>query len=167
MPGHNASLTLLGVFMLWFGWYGFNPGSTNAIMNGVSAISAAVAVNTTMAAAAGTISCLFIAMVHQYVSLGVIVWDLIIAGNGALAGLVAITGGWARGRVGCRRACRAGAPCNLAGWLPARCPWRCYSCPPAAACLARQQACLPAPQLPNPTHQPTSPYPRCRPLLLR
>lgn len=92
MPGHNASLTLLGVFLLWFGWYGFNPGSTLAIMNGTSQISAAVAINTTIAAASGTISCLFIAMLHNYLSLGVVVWDLIIAGNGALAGLVAITG---------------------------------------------------------------------------
>ncbi|GAB4822138.1 hypothetical protein N2152v2_009184 [Parachlorella kessleri] len=101
MPGHNASLNLLGVFLLWFGWYGFNPGSTNAIINnasgrfvegGFSGVSAAIAVNTTVAAAAGTLSCLFIAMAHNYFSLGVIVWDLIIAGNGALAGLVSITG---------------------------------------------------------------------------
>lgn len=92
MPGHNAALNLLGVFLLWFGWYGFNPGSTGAIMNGVSQLSAAVAINTTIAAATGTISTLFIAMIHNYVSLGVVVWDLLIAGNGALAGLVAITG---------------------------------------------------------------------------
>ena len=50
-----------------------------------------------VAAAAGTLSCLFIAMAHNYFSLGVIVWDLIIAGNGALAGLVSITGEWVRG----------------------------------------------------------------------
>jgi Amt family ammonium transporter len=95
MPGHNASLTLLGVFLLWFGWYGFNPGSTNAIVGsvvGFSKISAAVAVNTTVAAAAGTLSCLFTVMIHQYIKFGVITWDLIIAGNGALAGLVSITG---------------------------------------------------------------------------
>jgi Amt family ammonium transporter len=102
MPGHNASLTLLGVFLLWFGWFGFNPGSTNAILMptgdpaqfipGYSSISAAIAVNTTVSAAAATIATLLVAMIHTYVSLRVVVWDLIVAGNGALAGLVAITG---------------------------------------------------------------------------
>eukprot|EP00887_Chlorella_sp_A99_P007406 scaffold2.g7406.t1 len=92
IPGHNAALTLLGVFLLWFGWYGFNPGSTAAIMNGRALISAAIATNTTVSAAAATVSTLFMAMLHTYLSIGVVVWDLIIAGNGALAGLVAITG---------------------------------------------------------------------------
>lgn len=59
---------------------------------GYSSIAAAVAVNTTIAAAAGTLSCLFIVMLHQYFALGVVTWDLLIAGNGALAGLVSITG---------------------------------------------------------------------------
>ena len=74
---------------------GFNPGSTNAIVGasvGYSRVAAAVAVNTTMAAATGCIGTLLISMLHQKLSLGVVVWDLIIAGNGALAGLVAITG---------------------------------------------------------------------------
>ena len=62
---------------------------------GYSRVAAAVAVNTTMAAATGCIGTLLISMVHQKLSLGVVVWDLIIAGNGALAGLVAITGGCA------------------------------------------------------------------------
>lgn len=102
MPGHNASLTLLGVFMLWFGWYGFNPGSTNAILNnasgyfdagGYSQVVAAAAVNTTISAGAGAVFTLFTSMIHQYMTLGVPVWDLIIAGNGALAGLVGITSG--------------------------------------------------------------------------
>lgn len=102
MPGHNASLTLLGVFLLWFGWFGFNPGSTNAILMpttagsmfkpGYSNIAASIAVNTTVSAAAATISTLIVAMLHTYLSLRVVVWDLIVAGNGALAGLVAITG---------------------------------------------------------------------------
>jgi Amt family ammonium transporter len=96
MPGHNASLTLLGVFLLWFGWYGFNPGSATIFTapgaENYSKVAIAVAINTTIGAAAGTISTLFIAMAYQYVTLGVIVWDLIIAGNGALAGLVSITG---------------------------------------------------------------------------
>lgn len=95
MPGHNASLTLLGVFLLWFGWYGFNPGSTNAIVGatvGYSKVSAAVAVNTTIAAGTGCLSTLILVMLHQYFTLGVVTWDLILAGNGALAGLVSITG---------------------------------------------------------------------------
>ena len=98
MPGHNASLTLLGVFLLWFGWYGFNPGSTNAIVRpkpGFSAMASAIAVNTTIAAAAGCLSTMLTCMLHTYASMRVVVWDLIIAGNGALAGLVAITGGCA------------------------------------------------------------------------
>jgi Amt family ammonium transporter len=45
-----------------------------------------------VAGAAGTLATLFIAMAHNYFSLGVVIWDLIIAGNGALAGLVSITG---------------------------------------------------------------------------
>jgi Amt family ammonium transporter len=95
MPGHNASLTLLGVFFLWFGWYGFNPGSTNAVLGsfvGYSQISAAIAINTTIAAATGALSTLVIVMLDQYFRYGVITWDLVMCGNGALAGLVAITG---------------------------------------------------------------------------
>ena len=108
MPGHNASLTLLGVFLLWFGWFGFNPGSTTAIIypteilddfvtfsnrfGGFSSITAAAAVNTTVSAASATIATLFISMLYNYIQYRAIVWDLIIAGNGALGGLVAITG---------------------------------------------------------------------------
>lgn len=99
---HHTALLLSRLLLLLCCRYGFNPGSTLAIIGnpagnfaegGYSQISAAVAVNTTVAAAAGTIACLFVAMAHTYFSLGVVVWDLIIAGNGALAGLVSITGG--------------------------------------------------------------------------
>ncbi|KDD76492.1 ammonium transporter, partial [Helicosporidium sp. ATCC 50920] len=96
MPGHSAALNLLGVFFLWFGWYGFNPGSTGGIVSpgtpGYSAIAASVAVNTTISAASATLSTLFIAMAHQWMTSRVVVWDLLVAGNGALAGLVSITG---------------------------------------------------------------------------
>jgi ammonium transporter, Amt family len=90
MPGHNASLAILGVFILWFGWYGFNPGSALAIL-GKSEISSLAAVNTTLAAAAGTISTLFILMAVNLMTTGEIIWDLIGSSNGTLAGLVSIT----------------------------------------------------------------------------
>lgn len=95
MPGHNASLTLLGVFLLWFGWCGFNPGSLNLLVLGTTAYGntvARVAITTTLSAAAGTISVLFITLAHSYITTGGVLWDLLMAGNGALAGLVAITG---------------------------------------------------------------------------
>ena len=92
MPGHNASLTLLGVFLLWFGWYGFNPGSTAAIVNYAN-LAALVAVNTTLSAAAGALSTLAVNALTTYLSTGVVVYDLLMVGNGALAGLVSVTGG--------------------------------------------------------------------------
>jgi Amt family ammonium transporter len=82
LPGHNLPLAALGVFILWFGWYGFNPGST---LSGVSADIARVAVTTTLAASAGAIA----AMAFSWL------WfkkpDASMTMNGALAGLVAIT----------------------------------------------------------------------------
>eukprot|EP01025_Chloroclados_australasicus_P016082 TRINITY_DN178_c0_g1_i2.p1 TRINITY_DN178_c0_g1~~TRINITY_DN178_c0_g1_i2.p1 ORF type:complete len:525 (+),score=87.28 TRINITY_DN178_c0_g1_i2:258-1832(+) len=90
IQGHSASFAVLGVFILWFGWYGFNPGSALAI-NGVSEVVALCAINTTLSAAAGTVSTLVILMVVEYQSTGHIVWDLIGASNGSLAGLVGIT----------------------------------------------------------------------------
>ncbi len=83
MPGHSIPLASLGVFLLWFGWFGFNPGSTLAIGDG-AAISL-IAVNTNLAACAGAISAMLV------------VWkfygkpDLSMTMNGCLAGLVAIT----------------------------------------------------------------------------
>lgn len=90
IPGHSASLALLGVFILWFGWFGFNPGSALAIV-GASEVAALCAVTTTLAAAAGCITTLFVTMAVAYATTGHVVWDVIAAGNGALAGLVAIT----------------------------------------------------------------------------
>lgn len=90
IPGHSASLALLGVFILWFGWYGFNPGSALAIV-GAGPIASLCAVTTTLAAAGGTISTLALSMALNYGTTGHLVWDTIAAGNGALAGLVSIT----------------------------------------------------------------------------
>lgn len=59
MPGHSATLVVLGTVLLWFGWYGFNPGSTGIIDNAVSGeVAARAAVCTTLAGCAGGLSCL-------------------------------------------------------------------------------------------------------------
>jgi len=81
-PGHNIPLAMLGVFILWFGWYGFNPGST---LSGVSTDIARVAETTTLAASAGAVGALIFSWL----------WfkkpDASMTMNGTLAGLVAIT----------------------------------------------------------------------------
>jgi ammonium transporter, Amt family len=85
IPGHNIPIAALGVFLLWFGWYGFNPGSTTT---GDSSI-AIIAVTTTMAAAAGAVA----AMLLTWMKYGKA--DIGMTLNGALAGLVGITAGCA------------------------------------------------------------------------
>lgn len=55
MPGHNSSLFVLGVMILWFGWYGFNPGSQLAIIDN-SQVVANAAVTTTIAPAVASLS---------------------------------------------------------------------------------------------------------------
>jgi Amt family ammonium transporter len=82
IPGHNMTSAAIGVFVLWFGWFGFNPGSTMAA-DGASIAHVAMTTNT--AAAAATIS----AMVFAWILLKKP--DLGITLNGCLAGLVAIT----------------------------------------------------------------------------
>jgi Amt family ammonium transporter len=84
IPGHNLPLAVLGVFILWFGWYGFNAGST---LSGSSLDIAQVAVTTTLAASAGAIA----AMTVSWIWFGKP--DPSMTGNGALAGLVGITAG--------------------------------------------------------------------------
>ncbi|MBN3040943.1 MAG: ammonium transporter [Candidatus Omnitrophica bacterium] len=83
IAGHNIPLASLGVFILWFGWFGFNPGSTLSVGNGT--LISLVAMNTSLAAASGGI----LAMVAVWKKFGKP--DLSMAMNGALAGLVAIT----------------------------------------------------------------------------
>lgn len=85
IPGHNLPLAALGVFILWFGWFGFNPGSTTAAITDI----AGIAVTTNLAAAAGAVS----AMITAWVVLKVPEGSMTL--NGALAGLVAITAGCA------------------------------------------------------------------------
>jgi Amt family ammonium transporter len=83
IAGHNIPLAALGVFILWFGWFGFNPGSTLSVGNG-DAI-ARIAINTNLAAAAGGVAAMFCIWMTTKKA------DLSMAMNGALAGLVAIT----------------------------------------------------------------------------
>ena len=85
IPGHSMPLASLGMFILWFGWYGFNPGSTLALSNGGAALAAFVAVNTTLAAGAAAATAAAISKIrYEKADLGLTI-------NGALAGLVAIT----------------------------------------------------------------------------
>ncbi len=86
IPGHSVSMAVLGVFILWLGWFGFNPGSQLAIHSGNADAVALVVVNTNMAAAAGGMAALLVAWwtVSRKPDIGM-------ALNGVLAGLVAIT----------------------------------------------------------------------------
>jgi Amt family ammonium transporter len=83
LAGHNIPLASLGVFILWFGWFGFNAGSTLGVTDGSNI--ARIAINTNLAAALGGIA----AMATVWKRFGKP--DLSMAMNGALAGLVAIT----------------------------------------------------------------------------
>ncbi|HEY4668871.1 MAG TPA: ammonium transporter [Tepidiformaceae bacterium] len=89
IPGHNISLAVLGMFILWFGWYGFNPGSTLGLSGGLADLAALVAVNTTLAAGAGA----FVAVVAS--KLLTSRYDAGLTINGVLGGLVGITAGCA------------------------------------------------------------------------
>src|SRR5687768_5011685 len=88
MPAHNLGLALIGVMILWFGWYGFNPGSTLGAV-GVTGTIGIVTLNTTLGAGAGSLSAMFF---HKFRTGK---WSLIACMNGSLAGLVAVTGGCA------------------------------------------------------------------------
>ncbi len=83
IPGHNMTSASLGVFILWLGWFGFNPGSTMAAMDGTAI--AHILVNTNIAAATGSLGALITAWVMLKKP------DLSMILNGCLAGLVAIT----------------------------------------------------------------------------
>lgn len=84
IQGHSIPLAALGVFILWFGWYGFNAGST---LSGTDPDIAHVAVTTTLAASAGAVGAMFTSWKWFGKS------DPSMALNGALAGLVGITAG--------------------------------------------------------------------------
>ncbi len=99
IPGHNLTYAALGVFLLWFGWFGFNPGSQLAAsgvenMKGISHTF----LTTNLAAAAGAVSSLLLAWFKYGKP------SLSLSLNGALAGLVGIT-------AGCNLVSPAGAAC--------------------------------------------------------
>ncbi len=84
IPGHSLTLGALGVFILWFGWYGFNAGST---LQAVGANIAAVAVTTTLAPAGGALAAMWLSWAFTGKP------NVGLSLNGALAGLVGITAG--------------------------------------------------------------------------
>ena len=85
IPGHNMAFTTLGVVVLWFGWFGFNAGSTLSVDYGGVAFFAYVALNTNLAAAAGVLG----AVITSW--LVIKKPDLSMMLNGAVGALVAIT----------------------------------------------------------------------------
>lgn len=82
--GHNMSFATLGFFILWFGWFGFNPGSTGAVNASRFTL---IAVNTNLSAAAGALGAMLTCwIIFKMPDIGITI-------NGGLAGLVAITAG--------------------------------------------------------------------------
>ncbi len=85
-PAHNLPLATVGAFILWFGWYGFNPGSTLSAMDGDGI--GRIAANTTLAACAGSLTAMLLPL---WFGPNKGKYDLPFTINGLLAGLVAIT----------------------------------------------------------------------------
>lgn len=86
IPGHNLPLASVGAFILWFGWFGFNPGSSLGAVGNWELIGSVV-VNTFLASASGGIA----TMIYTYFTYTKI--DITMVINGVLAGLVSITAG--------------------------------------------------------------------------
>ena len=84
LNGHSMPLVAIGVFLLWFGWYGFNGGS---VLSADPASVSLVFVTTSLSAACGVLSAMFISWFKNKKP------DYTITANGALAGLVGITAG--------------------------------------------------------------------------
>ena len=87
IPGHNLTAGALGVFILWFCWFGFNGGSTVALSGGGAEVASRVFVTTNMAAAVATVTVMCITWIRYKKP------DVSMTLNGSLAGLVAITAG--------------------------------------------------------------------------
>ena len=86
IPGHNLPLASVGAFILWFGWFGFNPGSSLGAVGNWELIGSVV-VNTFLASASGGIA----TMIYTYFTYSKI--DITMVINGVLAGLVSVTAG--------------------------------------------------------------------------
>ncbi|GMQ28763.1 ammonium transporter [Algoriphagus confluentis] len=84
IPGHNLPMATIGVFLLWFGWFGFNGGS---VLSADPGAVSRVFVTTSLAAAAGAIG----ALIVSYLKFKT--YDITMVLNGILAGLVGITAG--------------------------------------------------------------------------
>jgi Amt family ammonium transporter len=82
IPGHNMPLAVLGVIILWIGWWGFNPGST---LSAIGAPFADIALTTNLAAGAGVLGAMLMSYLYRRNL------DVGMMGNGAIAALVAIT----------------------------------------------------------------------------
>ena len=89
IPGHNMMYGALGVFILWLGWFGFNPGSELAISGEHANNVADILITTNLAGAAGALLALIVTWIRYGKP------DLSMTLNGALAGLVGITAGCA------------------------------------------------------------------------
>lgn len=87
IPGHNMALAVIGLFVLWLGWFGFNPGSTMSFQNPSDVVYILMTTNTSAIAAVLT------STIAAWIFIGKP--DLGMTINGCLAGLVAITGGCA------------------------------------------------------------------------
>ncbi|MFI3327815.1 MAG: ammonium transporter [Rikenellaceae bacterium] len=88
IPGHSLTIAALGIFILWFGWFGFNPGSSLGITGaGMPDLVSSVFMTTNLAAAAGAISALVLAWFKYGKP------TLSLSLNGVLAGLVGVTAG--------------------------------------------------------------------------
>ncbi len=87
IPGHNMSLAVIGLFVLWLGWFGFNPGSTMSFQNPSDVMHILMTTNTS------AIMAVLTSTITSWIFIGKP--DLGMTINGCLAGLVAITGGCA------------------------------------------------------------------------
>ncbi len=92
IPGHSMSLAVIGLFVLWLGWFGFNPGSTMSFQNPSDIVHILMTTNTSAIVAVLT------STIASWILIGKP--DLGMTVNGCLAGLVAITGGCAYVSVG-------------------------------------------------------------------